>query len=140
MAYLESLVFQNGNLTVSGFSREGAIVPSMGIDTFIAFKVDNLSSTKTLLSINKVNFPFEFVSSLFKIGGNANVILSIYPDILTTTKIAELTLSNGVYTFPSKTIVLPSYKVTIESSSNSTNISKLIIYAKPINIYEVSNG
>lgn len=139
MAYLDRLVFQNGNLTVSGFNKEGAIVPSMGIDTFIAFKVDNLTNAETLLSINKINFPLEFISSSFRsTNGTNGVTLSIYPDILTNVMISQLNIGANIYTFPSKTIVLPTHRVTIRSTTTNA-IAKLIIYAKPVDVYEVSN-
>lgn len=137
MAYLDPLVFQNGNLTISGYSKDGAIVPSAGIDTCIMFQLQNITTTETLLPIDKIDFPVKLKSLLFKHINNNDLIINIYANYLDVTPVATINISNNIYSFR-YIVVTPTNKVTVKSKTDS--ISKCTIFATPINILEVSNG
>jgi hypothetical protein len=137
MAYLDPLVFQNGNLTISGYSKDGAIVPSSGIETCIMFKVENITNTETLLPINKINFPVKLSSALFKYVNNGDLIINIYATILDTIPTTTINILADMYVFP-YLVITPTNKVTLKAKTGIIN--KCTIFSTPINVFEVSDG
>lgn len=137
MAYLNPLIFQNGNLTISGYSKDGAIVPSAGIETCVLFQIQNITNTETLLPINKIDFPILLKSALFKYVNNGNLIINIYSTFLDTIATTTITILADVYAFP-YLVITPTNKVTLKAKSGI--IAKCTIFSTPINVLEVSDG